>query len=55
MPTSTHCWTAVAHLDAFPQLYVRACIFRLVAALLFGRGDLGPYDVDVELAERLAA
>jgi len=45
----------VAHLDAFPQLFVRACIFRLVAALLFGRDDLAPYDRDVELAERLAA
>jgi uncharacterized protein (TIGR02569 family) len=44
---------AVAHLDAFPHLYVRACIFRLVASLLFGGGDLDPYTRDVELAERL--
>ncbi len=46
---------AVAHLEAFPQLYVRACIFRLVAALLFDRHDLDAYAHDVELAERLAA
>ena len=46
---------AVAHIDAFPQLYVRACIFRLVAALLFGRRDLDAYAVDVELAGRLVA
>ena len=46
---------AVALLDAFAQLYVRACIFRLVASLLFGRHDLDAYALDVELAERLAA
>jgi len=46
---------AVAHLDAFPQLYVRACIFRLVASLLFGGGDLDPYARDIELAERLVS
>ena len=46
---------AVAHVDAFPQLYVRACVFRLVAALLFGRRHLDAYAVDVELAERLVA
>ena len=45
----------VAHLEAFPQLYVRASIFRLVASLLFGGMDLEPYALNVDLAERLTA
>ena len=44
---------AVAHLEAFPQLYVRAAIFRLVTSLLFETGPLDAYAFDIDLAERL--
>jgi uncharacterized protein (TIGR02569 family) len=39
--------------DAFPQLFVRAVIYRLVTSLLFGREDVGYFGSDVELATRL--
>jgi uncharacterized protein (TIGR02569 family) len=39
--------------EAFPQLFVRAVIYRLVTSLLFGREDVGYFGSDVELATRL--
>jgi uncharacterized protein (TIGR02569 family) len=39
--------------DAFPQLFVRAVIYRLVTSLLFGREDVAYFGSDVELATRL--
>ena len=46
---------AVAHDPWFPQLFVRAVIYRLVTALAFGRSDVSYFDPDVTLAERLLA
>jgi class 3 adenylate cyclase len=37
----------------FPQLFVRAVIYRLVTSRLFGREDVGYFGSDVELATRL--
>jgi hypothetical protein len=37
----------------FPQLFVRAVIYRLVTTLVFDRGDVGYFESDVALAERL--
>jgi uncharacterized protein (TIGR02569 family) len=45
---------ATEHLDEFPQLFVRAVIFRLVTTLVFGGGGVGPYARVVDLAEQLA-
>jgi uncharacterized protein (TIGR02569 family) len=45
---------ATAHIEAFPQLLVRAVISRLVTTLLFDRRDVEYFDVDVRLAEGLA-
>lgn len=44
---------ASEHLEAFPQLFVRAVIFRLVTTLVIGGGGVGPYVRDVDLAEQL--
>jgi uncharacterized protein (TIGR02569 family) len=44
---------ATADDPAFPQLFVRAVIYRLVTSLLFGREDVGYFGSDVELATRL--
>lgn len=46
---------ATAHDPAFPQLFVRAVIYRLVTSLLFGREDVSYFGSDVALAERLCA
>ncbi len=46
---------ATAHDPVFPQLFVRAVIYRLVTSLLFGREDVGYFASDVELAERIVA
>jgi len=46
---------AVAHDPWFPQLFVRAVIYRLVTALEFGRSDVSYFEPDVALAERLLA
>jgi hypothetical protein len=45
----------VAHDAWFPQLFVRAVIYRLVTALAFGRTDVSYFESDVALAERLLA
>ena len=45
---------ATAHLEEFPQLFVRAVIFRLVTTLVFGGGGVDPYVRVVDLAEQLA-
>jgi uncharacterized protein (TIGR02569 family) len=45
---------AVEHVPAFPQLFVRASIFRLVTTLLFG-GDAEPYERDLEIVGLLDA
>ncbi len=37
----------------FPQLFVRAVIYRLVTTLVFDRGDVGYFESDIALAERL--
>jgi hypothetical protein len=37
----------------FPQLLVRAVIYRLVTALVFGESDLDAYVKSIRLAERL--
>jgi len=45
----------VVHADPdFPQLFVRAVIYRLVTTLVFDRGDVGYFESDVALAERLS-
>lgn len=46
---------ATANDPAFPQLFVRAVIYRLVTSLLFGRVDVGYFEPDLMLAERLVA
>jgi uncharacterized protein (TIGR02569 family) len=46
---------AVADDPWFPQLFVRAVIYRLVTALEFGRSDVSYFEPDVALAERLLA
>ena len=45
----------VSHDPEFPQLFVRAVIYRLVTALVFGRTDVSYFESDVTLAERLLA
>ncbi|MEP6759064.1 MAG: TIGR02569 family protein [Actinomycetota bacterium] len=44
---------AVSQNPGFPQLFVRAVIYRLVTSLVFGRSDVGYFESDVALAERL--
>ena len=39
--------------EVFPQLFVRAVIYRLVTSMLFGREDVGYFGSNVELATRL--
>ena len=46
---------AIAHDPSFPQLFVRAVIYRLVTSLVFGRTDVSYFASDVALAERLLA
>jgi uncharacterized protein (TIGR02569 family) len=46
---------AVMHDPWFPQLFVRAVIYRLVTSLAFGRTDVDYFESDVALAERLLA
>jgi uncharacterized protein (TIGR02569 family) len=46
---------AVADDPSFPQLFVRAVIYRLVTSLVFGRTDVSYFESDVALAERLLA
>ena len=43
----------VAHDPWFPQLFVRAVIYRLMTSLVFGRTDVSYFESDVVLAERL--
>jgi len=43
----------VAHDRRFPQVFVRAVIYRLVTALVVGRTDVAYFEPDVALAERL--
>lgn len=43
---------AVGHVVAFPQLFVRASIFRLVTTLLVG-GDAAPYERNLEIIATL--
>ncbi|HVF07667.1 MAG TPA: hypothetical protein VNC60_03735 [Actinomycetota bacterium] len=45
---------ATEHLEEFPQLFVRAVIFRLATTLVVGARGLGPYARVVDLAEELA-
>ena len=45
---------AVGRVVGFPQMFVRASIFRLVTTLLFG-GDAEPYERDVEIVALLGA
>jgi uncharacterized protein (TIGR02569 family) len=45
---------AVAHDPAFPQLFVRAVIYRLVTTLVFAKRDVEYFEPTVALAERLA-
>jgi hypothetical protein len=44
---------ATSTVTEFPQLLVRAVIYRLVTALVFGQSDLDAYAKVVRLAERL--
>ena len=46
----------VAHVDGFPQLFVRALIFRMVTTVEFAQGEppLAGYQPAVDLAVRLA-
>jgi hypothetical protein len=41
-------------MEAFPQLFVRAVIFRLVTTLVFGHRDVADLEKVVGVAERLA-
>jgi len=45
---------ACGQVAEFPQLFVRALIYRLVTSILFGADDLSAYVPAVELALRLA-
>jgi hypothetical protein len=45
---------ACADIEAFPQLFVRAVIFRLVTTLVFGHRDVADLERVVGVAERLA-
>jgi hypothetical protein len=44
---------ATSTVAEFPQLLVRAVIYRLVTALVFGESDLDAYAKGIHLAERL--
>jgi uncharacterized protein (TIGR02569 family) len=44
---------ACADIEAFPQLFVRGVIFRLVTALVFNLRDVAYFERVVEVAERL--
>jgi uncharacterized protein (TIGR02569 family) len=44
---------ACADIEAFPQLFVRGVIFRLVTALVFNLRDVAYFELVVEVAERL--
>jgi uncharacterized protein (TIGR02569 family) len=46
---------AASAIAEFPQLLVRAVIYRLVTALVFGRSDFDAYANVIRVAERLAA
>ena len=47
-------WLEAVGDDAdFPQVFVRAVIYRLGAALVFDRRDVGYFESGVTLAERL--
>ena len=46
--------SACADIEAFPQLFVRAIIFRLVTTLVFDLRDVANLERVVEVAERLA-
>jgi hypothetical protein len=45
---------ATSTVAEFPQLLVRAVIYRLVTDLVFGQSDLDAYAKVVRLAERLS-
>jgi uncharacterized protein (TIGR02569 family) len=47
--------TATSTIPEFPQLLVRAVIYRLVTALVFGQSELDTYENVVRIAEHLAA
>jgi uncharacterized protein (TIGR02569 family) len=51
----TPLFDAVADVDAFPQLFVRAIIFRLVTTLVFDLRDVAVFGRVVELAEDLVS
>ena len=46
--------TATAHIQAFPQLFVRAAIYRMVTSILMGSDDPATRREVVDLATRLA-